>query len=265
MVPVVVPVVVVAVPLPVPTLVPVVVLVVVLVLSESCTETLVGGLMPRLRILSRVHLHDGNFHHHFRPRLVEVLDQLLGHRNLVGRAAHHDCLLRRKLLQALGIQQSAQNVDQVLQFVGLRQIGQIKSADDALFQLLALGGSVGGNENGVGSDRPPESLRLQRRDLQRLLQGDAVQVHADAARGVVRIEQHVDAGQLADGLVNRLGVFAQLQRDRRVCEMGASSTGPVASSMRLCQSDSVRRRRSGAGFSALLQKHRVPCWLPAAR
>ncbi len=40
------------------------------------------------------------------------------------------------------------------------------------------------------------------------LQGDAVQVNANAARGVIGIEQNVDAGQPADALVNRLGIFA---------------------------------------------------------
>src|ERR1019366_8032740 len=59
-------------------------------------------------------LHDRNFHHYLGPRLVEIGDQLLGHRNLIGRSPHDDCLLRRKLLQALGIEQSSQNINQVL-------------------------------------------------------------------------------------------------------------------------------------------------------
>ena len=81
---------------------------------------------------------------------------------------------------------------------------------------LRFGRRVGGDEDRVRCNRPPECLRLQRRNLQRLLQRDAVQFHANAPRGVVRIEQHVDAGQLSDGLVDGLGIFAQLQRDRSI-------------------------------------------------
>ena len=194
MVPVVAPVVVLTVPLPVPTFCPVVEVRGAGVALQSDGDA-GRGTDTEVAQLVAVDLHDGDFDHHLRPRLVEVFDQLLRHRDLVGRAAYHDRLLRRELLQALGIQQRAQDVDQVLQLVGLRQIGQIKSADDALFQLLALGRSVGGNKDGVGSDRPPEGLRLQRGNLQRFLQRDAIQVHANAARGVIRIEQNVNAGQ----------------------------------------------------------------------
>jgi hypothetical protein len=67
-------------------------------------------------------LHDRNFHHYLGPPFVEVIDQLLGHRNLIGRSPHNDCLLRRELLQPLRIKQSSQNINQVLQFVGLREI-----------------------------------------------------------------------------------------------------------------------------------------------
>ncbi len=162
------------------------------------------------------HLHDGYFHHHLRLRLVEIFDQLLRHGDLVGSAAYHNRLLGRELLQPLRIQQRAQNVHQVLQLVGLRKIIEVERANDALFQLFALGRSVGGNEDRVGRDRTPEGLRLQRRNLQRLAQSDAVQINVNAARGVIGIEQNVDAGQTADAFVNRLRILSQVQRDGRI-------------------------------------------------
>ena len=48
------------------------------------------------------------------------------------------------------------------------------------------------------------------------LQGDAIQVNVNAVRGVIGIEENVDAGQTADGLVNGLRILGQLQRDGRL-------------------------------------------------
>jgi len=50
---------------------------------------------------------------------------------------------------------------------------------------------------------------------QKVFDSHAVQVHLDALGGVIGIEQHVDAGQAADRLVNNLSVFGpDPQRDR---------------------------------------------------
>ena len=65
---------------------------------------------------------------------------------------------------------------------------------------------------------PPEGVRYRADDAQGVEQRDVGQVHLDALGGVVGIEEDVDAGGLADGLVDHLGVFGHVQGERLVGE-----------------------------------------------
>ena len=118
-------------------------------------------------------LHDGDIDDDFGAGLVEVFDQLFRQCDLIGRAAHDDGILGEQLLHALHIEHGADGVDHVLQFGGLRKIRKIKSLEDALLEFLALGRIVGGDEDGIGRYRTPESFGFEGGDFQRLFQRDA--------------------------------------------------------------------------------------------
>ena len=104
--------------------------------------------------------------------------------------------------------------------VGCRKIRKIKSLENALFQFLALGRIILRHKNRVCRHRPPESLRFQRRNLQRLFQRHSIQFDLNAPRSVVGIEQHIDPGQLPDGLINHFGIFGELDGDGNVRDGG---------------------------------------------
>ena len=73
-----------------------------------------------------------------------------------------------------------------------------------------------GDEDGVGGDGPPEGVGHGADDAQRVQERNVVEVDLDALGGVVGIEEHIDAGGLADGLVDDLGVLGHVQRERLV-------------------------------------------------
>ena len=161
-------------------------------------------------------LQDGDVHHHLGPRLVQVVDQLLRQQQFVGRAAHHDGVLAGDAVD-LGVgQHVAQGGLHVGQVVLLPGVGQIEGLHRLLVQLGALGAGVLGHKDRVVGDRPPEGVGDGAHDAQRVQQRDVVQVHLNALGGVVGVEEHVDAGGLADGLVDHLGVFGHVQRQRLV-------------------------------------------------
>src|SRR5207245_5058878 len=105
-------------------------------------------------------------------------------------------------------------------FCQLGKIRKIEGFDDALLHVLALRRCIASDKNRVRSHGPPKGLGFQRDDLERLLEGDSVQFDLDPARRVIRIEKHVNSGQLADCFVNNFSIFGQLEcywniRDRR--------------------------------------------------
>ena len=142
-------------------------------------------------------------------RLVEILYQFFRQRDLVGSPTHYQCILREQLLHALHIQHGANRIHHILQFGGQGKIREIKSLEDALFQFLALGGSVLRDENRIQRDRAPEGFRLQRRNLQRLFEGHSIQVDIDDSGSVIGVEQHVDPGQLSDSVVDHVGLLGE--------------------------------------------------------
>ena len=73
-----------------------------------------------------------------------------------------------------------------------------------MFQFLALGRIVLGDEDRVGRDGTPESLGLERGDFERFFEGDSVEIDIDDAGGVVGVEQDIDSGELSDGAVDHV-------------------------------------------------------------
>src|SRR6201987_648034 len=166
---------------------------------------------PVLPYLIPAHLHDGNFHNHFRLGLIQIINQFLCQSHLVRCSSHHDGILRGQLLNAAYFQDGTHRVDHILQLGGLREVRQVKSFNDALFQLFTLAWIVGRNKDRIARHRTPEGLRLHGDNFQRFLQGDAIQFNFDPPRSVVRVEQHIDPRQLPHRLVDDLAVFGELE------------------------------------------------------
>ena len=77
---------------------------------------------------------------------------------------------------------------------------------------MRLARGVLGHKDGVGGDGPPEGIRHGAHNAQRVEQRDVGEVDLDALGGVIGIEEHIDAGGLANGLVDDLGVLIHVQR-----------------------------------------------------
>ena len=134
----------------------------------------------------------------------------------VGRTAHHDCILAGHAVD-LGVGHNvAQGGLHVVQVGLLPGVGQIESLHRLFIEIGALGAVVLGHEDRIGGHRAPESVGQGAHDAQRVHQRHVVQVHLNALRGKVRIEQDVHPGGSADGLVHHLGVFGHVQGQRLV-------------------------------------------------
>src|SRR5260370_1137134 len=83
-----------------------------------------GGMGPDARVveLAALSLHDRHIHYSLRLGFVEVIDQFLSQRHLVGRAPHHDGALRGQLLDPAHLQNRAHGIDHILQLGRLRKI-----------------------------------------------------------------------------------------------------------------------------------------------
>ena len=108
-----------------------------------------------------------------------------------------------------------------MKFCLTRSVRQIESFDDTLIEILALSLRIRRNKNRVRRHRPPEGARLDRNDAQSLLQCNSVQFQRRKLPcHVVWIEQDVDAGQLADRLIDRLAVARDVHVDRKIIDGG---------------------------------------------
>ena len=85
-----------------------------------------------------------------------------------------------------------------------------------MFQLFPFRGIILRDKNRVRRHRTPKGLSLEGNDFQRVFKGHAVQFDTHLARRVIGIEKHVDTGQLADRLVDHIGFFRDLERNRDV-------------------------------------------------
>ncbi len=160
-------------------------------------------------------LHHRHLNHHFRLGLVDVVDNFSRQQDAVRRVANHDGVLRVDLLHAPQIEQLPDAGHDFGEFLRQHGIVQIKRFYDFFFVILALLRLVRSHENNVGGHRAPERLALQRHDIQRLLQRHVRQLHGNAPRSEIRIEDHRQAGQFSDGIEHGLGVIGGLHVDRR--------------------------------------------------
>src|SRR5690242_14101681 len=106
--------------------------------------------------LIAANLHDGYFDDYFGLGLVEVVQKFFGHRNLVRRDANNDRILGGNGLNALNVKNLANGVNGVLKIVRTGNVAEIEGLYDTLLKFLALGWSVGGDEDGVRCNRAPE-------------------------------------------------------------------------------------------------------------
>ena len=114
------------------------------------------------------------------------------------------------------VEHVAQRDQNFIRIVLLRGVGQIKRLHRKVFKVGALGAVVLRDKNRVAGNRLPERPRKRADNPQRVGQRNAGQVHRNALRRIVRIEQHIQPGSLANRLVNHLHVLDHVQRDRVV-------------------------------------------------
>ncbi len=103
-------------------------------------------------------LHDRDVDHHFGPRLVEIVNELLGEEQFVRCAAHHQGTLALHAIDLDLGKDIAQSGLDVVEVVLLPGIGQVKRLDCLLVQLGSLGTSILRDEDGIGGNRAPEGV-----------------------------------------------------------------------------------------------------------
>ena len=183
--------------------------------SRNQAGAQVAGLGP-------VDLHHDDVHHYLSLGPVEIADQHLDQGHLVGRAPHDHRVQRGDGRGPHGHHELPESVDDVRQILLRAGVGDIENSGDLLFVLRAFGLRVLGDEDGVGRDRFPEGPIHHGHVVQGLpergaRQFQALRLEALLRGGEVRVKEHVDPGQLADGLKHdpgRLVVDLQVLRQR---------------------------------------------------
>ncbi len=158
---------------------------------------------------------DGDVDDDLRLGLIEIVDDLLRQQQLIRCAAHDDGALAGNGLHLdRSIHQVADRIQDFVQVVGHRNVAEVEGLDGLLFQLGSFLTRVGGNKNRVPGDWTPEGLRHERDAPESVVERHPVQIDRNALRGIVRVEQHVDSGNFADGLINHLAVRDHVDGDR---------------------------------------------------
>ena len=144
----------------------------------------------------------------FRAGAIEVVEDLLGEEELVGSGAHDDGVLAGDEVDLdAGIQQVADGHDDFVGVVLLAGVGEVEGLDGLLVEVGALLAGVLGDEDGVGGDGLVEGTCERADDAEGVGPTDVVEVDGNALGGVVGVEEDVEAGGFADGLVDDLDVF----------------------------------------------------------
>ena len=163
---------------------------------------------PRLVRLEHEDIDD-----HLRPRLVHVVDDLFRDRDHAGASPHDDRAERVQREDPVDLGNAADRGDHFHQILGRGQIGQIDGLDDPILILPALGLVVVGDKHRIARERFPEGFRDQADVVERLRQRGVPEFDVDIGIREVRVKQHVDAGQLAEGLEDDPSLLVQHQVD----------------------------------------------------
>jgi len=160
--------------------------------------------------VGRQHL---DVNHHFRFGLVDVANNLSREKQLVGRIANHDRVLRVHLLEAPQIEELAQSRHDFGKVLRRESVGKVKRPHDLVFQILPFLRIIGRHENHARRNRLPEGLALERHCFERLLQRDVWQFGRYPARSEIRIEDNAEPRQLRYGFEHHARVVRHLQID----------------------------------------------------
>ena len=157
---------------------------------------------------------DGDVDDDFGAGTIEVVKELLREEELVGRGAHDDGVLAGDEVDLdAGVKQIADGDDDFIGVVLLAGVGEIEGLDGLLVEVGALGARVGSDEDGVRRDGLVEGAGDGADDAEGVCEGDVGEVDGDALGAVVGIEEDVEAGCFADGVIDYLDVFDHVERD----------------------------------------------------
>ncbi len=146
---------------------------------------------------------------------VKVTQQLLSKQELVWRRAHHNRVLRGHEIDLdAGIKQVADRRQDLVGIVLLTCIGEIEGLHGKIVKIGSIGTGVLRDEDGIRRDRLIEGARLDAHDAKSVRKRHVRQVDRDALGGVLRIEEDVQAGELADRLVDVSCVLYRVDGDR---------------------------------------------------
>ena len=164
--------------------------------------------------LVAVDFEDGDIDDDLGAGAVEIVDDLLREEKLVGRGAEDERVLRRDGVDLDGgVEDVADGGEDLVEVVGLRDVGEVEGLDGELVEVGALLAVVGGDEDGVRGDGLVEGSGEGADDAEGVHPGDVGELDGDALGLVVGVEEDVEAGRLADGAVDGLGVFDGVEGD----------------------------------------------------
>ena len=155
-----------------------------------------------------VDLEDGDIDDDLGAGAVKVVQQLLCEKKLVRGSAHDDGVLAGdKVDLDAGVEEVADGDDELVGVILRSGVGEVEGLDGLLVEVGALGAGVLGDEDGVGGDGLVEGAGDGADDAEGVGPANVGQIDGNALGGVVGIEEDVEAGGFADGLVDDLDVL----------------------------------------------------------
>ena len=150
--------------------------------------------------------------------LIDVAYDFFGEHHFIRRIADDDGVLRVELLHAPQIEQLPQPVYDFRQVLRKDRILQVDRADDLFLVVAPLLSLVRRHKDDVVGYRFPESLGLERDNVQRLFEGYIGQFRGNSPGREVWIENHGQPSQLGDGVEDHPRIVGHLQIDGRARE-----------------------------------------------
>src|SRR5262249_45888982 len=149
---------------------------------------------------------------------IQIGDEFLRDRQLGRSVANDDRVHGVDLLYFPEVEQLPEPVrylGQVLRLDGVRQVEGLNHQIVVVLPFLLL---VGKDQDDVFGERLPEGFAFQRDDIERLLEGNVIELDRYAPCRKIGIEDYGQPGLLAYGLEDDFGVVDHLQADRRARE-----------------------------------------------